>query len=47
MSGTPIEYGQPAGVELTNAAFAMTYGKYASVVVAIGLCLCAGSTILS
>ena len=47
MSGTPIEYGQPAGVELTNAAFAMTYGKYASVVVAIGLSLFAGSTILS
>ena len=45
MSGTPI--GQPAGVELTNAAFAMTYGKYASVVVAIGLSLFAGSTILS
>ena len=47
MSGTPIKYGQPAGVELTNAAFAMTYGKYASVVVAIGLSLFAGSTILS
>lgn len=47
MSGTPIEYGQPAGVELTNAAFAVTYGKYASVVVAIGLSLFAGSTILS
>ena len=47
MSGTPIEYGKPAGVLLTNAAFAMTYGKYASVVVAIGLSLFAGSTILS
>ena len=47
MSGTPIESGPPAGVELTNAAFAMTYGKYASVVVAIGLSLFAGSTILS
>ena len=47
MSGTPIEYGQPAGATLTIAAFSTTYGKYASVVVAIGLSLFAGSTILS
>lgn len=47
MSGTPIEYGQPAGVELTNAAFASVFGPGASIVVAIGLCMFAGSTILS
>ena len=47
MSGTPIEYGVPAGVQLTNAAFATVFGPGASIVVAIGLCMFAGSTILS
>ena len=47
MSGTEIPYGSNPGVLLTNAAFAATYGQYASVVVAIGLTLFAGSTILS
>lgn len=47
MSGTPIDYGKGAGVELTNAAFGSTFGAGASVVVAIGITLFAGSTILS
>ncbi|MEG0780023.1 MAG: sodium:alanine symporter family protein [Oscillospiraceae bacterium] len=47
MSGTPITYGQSAGVELTNAAFAQVFGPGASIVVCIGLVLFAGSTILS
>ena len=47
MSGVPITFGQPAGVELTNAAFASVFGPGASIVVAIGLCMFAGSTILS
>lgn len=47
MSGTPINFGKGAGVELTNAAFASTFGMGASVVVAIGITLFAGSTILS
>lgn len=46
-SGTPITFGKPAGVELTNAAFSTTFGPIASVVVSIGLCMFAGSTILS
>lgn len=46
-SGTPINFGTPAGVELTNAAFAMTFGPGASVIVSVGLCMFAGSTILS
>jgi len=47
MSGTAIPYGENPGVLLTNAAFAEVYGPMASVVVAIGLTLFAGSTILS
>lgn len=48
MSGTPIDFSKGgAGVELTNAAFASTFGSGASVVVAIGITLFAGSTILS
>lgn len=47
MSGTPIPYGENPGVALTNAAFAMVYGKGASIVVAVGISLFAGSTILS
>ncbi len=47
MSGTPIPYGSNPGVALTNAAFAEVYGPGATVVVAIGICLFAGSTILS
>lgn len=48
MSGTPIDFSKGgAGVELTSAAFASTFGNGASVVVAIGITLFAGSTILS
>lgn len=47
MSGTPIPYGENPGVALTNAAFAMVYGNGATIVVAIGISLFAGSTILS
>ena len=47
MSGVGIPYGTNPGVLLTNAAFSATYGQLASVVVAIGLSLFAGSTILS
>lgn len=47
MSGTDIEYGSNPGVLLTNAAFSQTFGPGASVVVAVGLILFAGSTILS
>ena len=46
-SGTPIQYGKAAGVELTNAAFATVFGPESSIVVAVGLCMFAGSTILS
>jgi AGCS family alanine or glycine:cation symporter len=47
MSGTPIDFGKSAGVELTNAAFSSVFGPGASIVVALGLCMFAGSTILS
>ena len=47
MSGTNIEYGTNPGVLLTNAAFAEVFGPAASIVVAVGLVLFAGSTILS
>lgn len=47
MSGTEIPYGTDRGVLLTNAAFAEVFGSGASIVVAIGLALFAGSTILS
>ena len=46
-SGASIEYGKAAGVELTNAAFATVFGPESSIVVAVGLCMFAGSTILS
>ena len=47
MSGTEIPYGTDKGVLLTNAAFSEVFGPGASVVVAVGLVLFAGSTILS
>lgn len=47
MSGTPIPYGSNPGVALTNAAFSMVYGPGATIVVAVGISLFAGSTILS
>jgi AGCS family alanine or glycine:cation symporter len=47
MSGTEIPYGSNPGVLLTNAAFSQVFGQGASVIVAIGLTLFAGSTILS
>ncbi len=47
MSGTPIPYGTNPGAALTNAAFSTVYGAGAAAVVAFGLCLFAGSTILS
>jgi len=47
MSGTDIPYGTNPGVLLTNAAFGQVFGAGASIVVAIGLTLFAGSTILS
>ena len=47
MSGTPIEYGQAAGADLTIAAFSTTFGRFGGVIISVGLTLFATSTILS
>ncbi len=48
ISGTSINFGQSAGVDLTVSAFTTSFGgSFASVVVAVGITLFAGSTILS
>ncbi|MEL7601642.1 MAG: sodium:alanine symporter family protein [Bacillota bacterium] len=48
VSGVPVAYGQSTGAELTIGAFATTFGgRTASVIVATGITLFAGATILS
>ena len=47
MSGTPIEYGQAAGADLTIAAFGTTFGRVGGIIISVGLTLFATSTILS
>lgn len=48
ISGATINFGQSAGVDLTVSAFTTSFGgSFASVIVAIGITLFAGSTILS
>lgn len=47
MSGTPIEYGQAAGADLTIAAFSTTFGRFGGVIISVGITLFATSTILS
>ncbi len=48
VSGVPVVYGQSTGAELTIAAFASTFGdRTASIIVAAGITLFAGATILS
>ena len=47
-SGVPVAYGTSAGAELTIGAFATVFGgRLASIVVALGITLFAGTTILS
>ena len=47
MSGTPINFGQAAGADLTIAAFGTTLGRAGGVIISVGLTLFATSTILS
>ena len=41
-----IEYGQPAGAELTIEGFTNTYGSWVSIFTAVAMCCFAFSTIL-
>ena len=45
-SGTPVNYGQAAGAELTISGFTLTYGGWASLFTAVALCCFAFSTII-
>lgn len=45
-SGTAIQYGNPAGAELTISGFTSTYGNWVSIFTAVALCSFAFSTIL-
>lgn len=45
-SGTPVQYGAPAGAELTISGFTAAYGGWASLFTAAALCCFAFSTIL-
>lgn len=45
-SGTPVQYGAPAGAELTISGFTAAYGGWASLFTAVALCCFAFSTIL-
>ena len=45
-SGTPVNYGQAAGAELTISGFTLTYGGGASLFTAVALCCFAFSTII-
>jgi AGCS family alanine or glycine:cation symporter len=45
-SGVPIEYGTDAGAALTSRAFCAVLGEWASIVIALVLCLFAFATIL-
>lgn len=45
-SGTAIQYGNPAGAELTISGFTSTYGSWVSIFTAVALCSFAFSTIL-
>ncbi|MBP3684761.1 MAG: sodium:alanine symporter family protein [Oscillospiraceae bacterium] len=45
-SGAPVPYGSEAGVELTTWAFSQIYGSFASVFLALALCLFAVATVL-
>ena len=47
MSGTPINFGQAAGADLTIAAFGTTFGRVGGIIISVGLTLFATSTILS
>ncbi len=47
MSGTPINFGQAAGADLTIAAFGTTLGRAGGIIISVGLTLFATSTILS
>ena len=47
MSGTPINFGQAAGADLTIAAFGTTFGRVGCIIISVGLTLFATSTILS
>ena len=46
VSGVPVSYGKDIGTLLTTAAFAVVYGDYAAVLVAVQLILFAFATIL-
>ena len=45
-SGVPIEYGLDAGAALTSRAFCAVLGDWASIIIALALCLFAFATIL-
>ena len=47
MSGTPINFGQAAGADLTIAAFGTTFGRVGGIIISVCLTLFATSTILS
>ncbi len=45
-SGVAVNYGQPAGADLTINGFTKTYGNWVSIITAIALCCFAFSTII-
>ena len=45
-SGIPVNYGTPAGAELTISGFVATYGNWVTVFTAVAMCCFAFSTIL-